>query len=58
MPFNFAFSFASSMASGTTSTPYTFLHFEDKNVAIVPIPQYKSKTVSLPVSSAPSYVKL
>ena len=50
--FNFAFSFASSIAWGTVSIPYNCLTFFDANIPIVPIPQYKSNTVSLPVSSA------
>src|SRR5699024_3264224 len=46
MPFSFAFIFASSIASGTISTPYTFFAFCARNNEIVPIPQYASMTIS------------
>ena len=51
--FIFAFSFASSIACSTVSIPYNFLTFLEAKIPIVPIPQYKSYTVSLPVN--PSY---
>ena len=47
-----AFSLAFWIACGTISTPYTFFAFSLKNKDMVPIPQYASKTVSLPVKAA------
>ena len=47
-----AFIFASSTACFTISTPYTFFAFCAKNSDIVPVPQYKSNTVSFPVRAA------
>ena len=42
IPLIFAFSFAIATASGTDSTPTTFLHSPAINKAIVPVPEYKS----------------
>ena len=53
-----AFSFAISIASLTISIPYTFLAYWAINNEIVPIPQYKSKTVSALVIFAISTPKL
>ena len=44
--FIFAFSFASFIASSTISIPYTFFAYFAINNEMVPIPQYKSKTLS------------
>src|SRR5699024_5526423 len=44
--FIFASSFASAIASGTISTPYTFFAFWARNNEIVPMPQYASTTTS------------
>lgn len=52
MPFNAAFRRASSIAGGTISTPYTFFAFCARNREMVPIPQYRSHTVSPSVSPA------
>jgi hypothetical protein len=54
IPFNLAFSLASIIAASTVSIPYNFLTLSDAKIPIVPIPQYKSNTVSSPVSSARS----
>ena len=58
--FIFAFSFASSIACSTISIPYTCFTFFDANIPIVPIPQYKSNSVSSLSSFAASmavYIK-
>src|SRR5690606_24229112 len=52
MPFSSALRSASSIASGTISTPYTFFARCARNNEIVPIPQYASITVSSPVKAA------
>lgn len=52
MPLSFAFSLALSMACGTISTPRTNFAFWARNREIVPIPQYRSQTVSFPVRPA------
>ena len=44
--FIFAFSFASSIAYGTISIPYTLFTYFDAKIPIVPIPQYKSNNIS------------
>ena len=49
MPLSFAFSLALSMACGTISTPRTNFAFWARNREMVPIPQYRSHTVSFPV---------
>ena len=43
-----AFLFASSIALGTISTPITCLAFRARKRDMVPIPQYRSMTVSFP----------
>ena len=40
------FSFASFIASSTISIPITFLACLDIKLVIVPVPQYKSSTIS------------
>ena len=52
MPFSDELTFASSMASGTYSTPITLLQFRAMKLAMVPVPVYRSYTSSLPVSPA------
>ncbi len=47
-----AFSLASMTASLTTSIPYTFPAFLAIKREIVPVPEYRSNTVSSPESSA------
>ena len=54
MPFRAAFSRAFSTAAGTISTPYTCAARLARKREIVPVPQYKSHTVSRPVSPASS----
>ena len=49
-----AFSFAAIIASGTASIPTTFLAFLAINKAIVPVPVYKSYTISLLLKSLTS----
>ena len=44
--FIFAFSFASSIACGTISIPYTLFTYFDAKIPIVPMPQYKSNNIS------------
>src|SRR5699024_3793716 len=44
--FNSAFLLASLIASSTTSIPYTFFALSDIHSDMVPIPQYKSYTIS------------
>src|SRR5574344_822701 len=54
MPLISEFTFASSIASGTYSMPTTLLALRATKLAIVPVPVYRSYTVSLPVSWAKS----
>ena len=50
----FALAFASSMASGTISAPMTRPACRAITCVMVPAPQYRSSTVSVPVSPANS----
>lgn len=52
IPLSFAFSLALSIACGTISTPRTNFAFWARNREMVPIPQYRSQTVSSPVRPA------
>ena len=53
-PFLLAFSLASWMAWGTISAPITFAALRERAMEMVPMPQYRSSTVSLPVRAAKS----
>ena len=50
IPFILELTFASSIASGTYSMPITRLACFATKLAIVPVPVYKSYTVSFPLS--------
>ena len=50
--FSFLFSSAALTASLTHSIPITFFACSEMNIEIVPIPEYKSYTISLDLTSA------